>query len=325
MRVGKILMQKTGGSDVLQFDHAEVGKPGNGEILVRHEAIGLNFIDVYHRTGLYPATLPACPGLEAAGVVEEAGPDVESLKPGDRVAYPVGPIGAYCEARVMPADKVVRVPSGIDARTAAAVMLKGCTAEMLLRRIFPVKAGDVILFHAAAGGVGLIACQWAKALGATVIGTVGNEEKAELAKNCGCDHVVIYEKENFKERVREITDGKGLPVVYDSLGKNTFMDSLECLAPRGMMVTFGNATGPVDPISPASLAQNGSLLLTRPILFHYYASRGDLEAGCNSVFDTVLSGDVTVKIGQTFDLKDAAKAHQQLEQRKTVGSSVLMP
>lgn len=320
-----IRIHTPGGPEAMVLEEVAVGNPGAGEIRLRQTAIGLNFIDVYHRTGLYPVPLPSGIGLEAAGVVEAVGPDVTEFRPGDRVAYCIGGVGAYAEARIIPAERAIKLPDGIDDRTAAAMMLKGLTAQYLLRRTYRVKAGDTILFHAAAGGVGLIACQWAKALGATVIGTVGSDEKAELARAHGCDHVIVYSRENFTDRVREITGGAGVPVVYDSVGKATFAGSLDCLAPLGTMVTFGNATGPVPAVEPGLLASKGSLFLTRPILMHYMAKRADLVAAAQELFDVVLSGKVRIELHQTWPLVEAAEAHRALEARKTTGSSILVP
>lgn len=321
-----VRVHQTGGPEALVLDEIEVGAPGPGEILVRHSAIGLNFIDVYMRNGLYPlAQLPAVIGLEGAGAVEAVGEGVTDLKVGDRISYASQPPGAYAEARVIGADRVVKIPDAIDDKTAAAMMLQGMTAQYLLRQTYRVQKGDTILIHAAAGGVGLIVCQWAKALGATVIGTVGSDEKAALAKANGCDHAIVYTRENFTERVKEITNGEGVAVVYDSIGKDTFDGSLDCLAPLGTMVTFGNATGPVDPVSPMVLAQKGSLFLTRPTLFTYIAKRDNLVTMANELFDVVASGKVKIKIGQEVPLADAAKAHADLEARKTIGSTILIP
>jgi NADPH2:quinone reductase len=321
-----IRIHQTGGPEVLKWEDVEVGDPGEGEIRVRHTAVGLNYIDVYHRTGLYPATeLPMGLGLEAAGVVEAVGGGVDDLSEGDRVAYAAPPIGAYAEARVMPAKKAVRIPKEIDDRQAAAMMLQGMTTEYLLRRCYPVKKGQTILFHAAAGGVGLIACQWAKHLGATVIGTVGSKEKAELAKAHGCDHTILYNEENFVERVKELTDGKGVPVVYDGVGKSTFMGSLDCLQPRGMLVSYGQASGSVEPLNVGILSQKGSLYLTRPTLMTYTASREDTMESSAALFEVVKKGAVRIEINQTFALKDAADAHRALEGRKTTASTVLIP
>ena len=321
-----IQVKETGGPEVLQWADIDVGAPGPGEVRLKQTAVGLNYIDVYFRTGLYPAAqMPFVVGLEAAGVVEEVGDGVKGLKAGDRVAYASAPIGAYAEARLMPGDRVVKVPDAIDDQQAGGMMLQGMTVQYLIRRTYTVQKGDTILCHAAAGGVGLILCQWAKHLGATVIGTVGSEEKAELAKAYGCDHPIIYTKENFTERVREITDGEGVPVVYDSIGKDTWDGSLDCLRPRGMMVSFGNSSGPVDSFAPAVLSQKGSLYLTRPTLFNYTATREDLEATAQDLFDVVSSGAVKIEIHQTYPLKDAAAAHRDLEGRKTTGSTILLP
>jgi NADPH2:quinone reductase len=284
----------------------------------------LNFIDCYHRSGLYPLELPSGIGMEGAGVVEAVGPGVVALKPGDRVAYASG-LGSYAEARLMPADRVVPTPDGIEDRQAAAMMLKGMTVEYLIRRTYPIQAGETVLFHAAAGGVGLIFCQWAKHLGATVIGTAGSEEKAEIARAHGCDHTILYNEEDFPARVRELTDGKGVPVVYDGVGKSTFTSSLDCLQPRGMMVSFGNASGAVPPFNLGLLSQGGSLYITRPTLMSYTASHEDLLESANALFDVVKSGAVTLEINQTYPLAEAAQAHRDLEARKTTGSTVLLP
>lgn len=321
-----IRIHQNGGPEVLKWEDVEVGEPGEGEIRVRHTAVGLNFIDVYHRTGLYPAAeLPMGLGLEAAGVVEAVGKGVDDLTEGDHVAYAGPPIGAYAEARVMPAKKAVKIPDGIEDQQAAAMMLQGMTTEYLLRRCYPVKKGQTILFHAAAGGVGLIACQWARHLGATVIGTVGSKEKAELAKAHGCHHTILYNEENFVERVKELTDGKGVPVVYDGVGKTTFMGSLDCLQPRGMLVSYGQASGSVEPLNVGILSQKGSLYLTRPTLMTYTASREDTLESSGALFEVVRKGAVRIEINQTFALKDAADAHRALEGRKTTGSTVLIP
>ena len=321
-----IRIHRTGGPDAMQWEDVELGAPGPGEVRVRHEAVGLNYIDVYFRTGLYPApSLPFSPGMEGAGVVEAVGEGVGALAAGDRVAYAAPPVGAYAEERLMPADRIVKVPAGIDARQAAAMMLQGMTVEYLLRRTFPVRSGDTILFHAAAGGVGLIACQWAKHLGATVIGTVGSDEKAELARAHGCDHTIVYTRENFTERVRELTDGAGVPVVYDAVGRDTFEGSLDCLRPRGMLVSFGQASGKIEPFDVGILSARGSLYVTRPTLMTYTASRADLEASAQALFDVVGSGAVRITVNQTFSLADAANAHRALESRQTTGSTILLP
>ncbi|MGO9755812.1 MAG: quinone oxidoreductase family protein, partial [Roseiarcus sp.] len=301
-----IRFHKTGGPEVLQWDEVQVGRPGPGEARVRNTAVGLNYVDTYYRSGLYPASLPSGVGSEGAGVVEEVGAGVVDVKPGDRVAYGNGPTGAYSEARVMPADRLVALPGGVSDRQGAAMMLKGMTAQYLIRRIHKVGPGDVILFHAAAGGVGLIACQWAKALGATVIGTVGSDEKAELAKAHGCDHPIVTTREDWVERVKAITNGEKVPVVYDSVGKDTFMKSLDCLRPLGMMVSFGQSSGSVGPIDLGIFAQKGSLFFTRPTLFTYAAKRADMVAMANDLFEAVRSGKVTIQINQTYPLKDAA-------------------
>jgi NADPH2:quinone reductase len=318
-----IRIHEHGGPDVLSWDEVDPGTPGAGQALIRQTAVGLNFIDVYHRTGLYPVpAMPAVIGNEGAGVVEAVGDGVSVVAVGDRVAYSMS-LGSYAEQRVVDAARLVRLPEGITDRQAAAMMLKGCTAQYLLRRIYPVKAGDTILLHAAAGGVGLIACQWAKHLGATVIGTVGSDEKAELARAHGCDHPIVYTRENVVERVKAITDGGGVPVVFDSVGRDTFTTSLDCLQPRGLMVSYGNASGAVEPFSPGVLAAKGSLFLTRPTLASYIATRAELDTTTTELFDVVRSGAVKVEVSQMYPLKDAAQAHRALEARKTTGSTVL--
>ena len=324
--VKAIRIHRTGGPDAMRWEDVEVGAPGPGEVRIRHEAVGLNYIDVYFRTGLYPApSLPFSPGMEGAGVVEAVGEGVDALAVGDRVAYAAPPVGSYAEQRLMPADKVVKVPAGIDSRQAAAMMLQGMTVEYLLRRTYPVRAGETILFHAAAGGVGLIACQWAKHLGATVIGTVGSDEKAELARAHGCDHPIVYTREDFTDRVRELTDGAGVPVVYDAVGRDTFAGSLDCLRPRGMLVSFGQSSGKVDPFDVGILSAKGSLYVTRPTLMTYTASRADLEASAQALFDVVAGGAVRITVNQTFPLAEAADAHRALESRRTTGSTILVP
>ena len=324
--VKAIRIHRTGGPDAMQWEDVEVGAPGPGEVRIRHEAVGLNYIDVYFRTGLYPApSLPFTPGMEGAGVVEAVGEGVDSLVVGDRVAYAAPPVGSYAEERLMPAGKVVKVPAGIDSRQAAAMMLQGMTVEYLLRRTYPVRSGETVLFHAAAGGVGLIACQWAKQLGATVIGTVGSDEKAALARAHGCDHPIVYTRENFTERVRELTGGAGVPVVYDAVGRDTFEGSLDCLAPRGMLVSFGQSSGKIDPFDLGILSAKGSLYLTRPTLMTYTASRTDLEASAQALFDVVGRGAVRITVNQTFPLAEAAAAHRALESRRTTGSTILLP
>jgi len=321
---GAIVVSKLGGPEVLEWKEVDSGTPGSGEVLVRHTAVGLNFIDVYHRTGLYPLEPPFTPGVEGAGVVEAVGDGVADLQVGDRVAYTgnAGP-GSYCELRVLPRSKLYKLPDTIDDATAAAIMLKGATVEYLVRRTFPVKAGDWALLHAAAGGVGLIASQWLHALGAKVIGTVGSEEKAELAKKNGCDHVILYREEDVPARVREITSGRGVDVAYDSVGGATFMGSLDSLRPRGMMVTFGNASGPVEPMIPLELAKRGSLFLTRPRVMDYYSTQSDADEGIGALFDVVGSGKVKPRVGGRYPLTDVADAHRDLEARRTVGSTVL--
>lgn len=321
--VKAIRIHESGGPEVLRWEDVEVGAPGPGEVRVRQTAVAVNYIDTYQRSGLYPMKLPGIIGNEAAGVVEAVGEGVTGLREGDRIAYP-GLLGAYAEARLLPADKVVKIPDGIEDRQAAAMMIKGMTAEYLLFRTYSVKKGDTILIHAAAGGVGLIACQWAKHLGATVIGTVSTDEKAALAKAHGCDHPIIYTRENFVERVKEITGGAMLPVVYDSVGATTFMDSLKCLKPRGLMVSFGQSSGKIPPIDVGVLAAHGSLYLTRPTLVSYTLTRAELEEVAGNVFAAVRQGIVKVEINHTYALKDAAQAHRDLEGRKTTGSSVLI-
>jgi len=319
-----VRFHKVGGPEVLVYEDVEVGAPGEGQARVKNNAIGLNFIDTYHRSGLYPLPLPSGLGLEGAGVVEAVGPGVDYLKAGDRVAYAGGPPGSYSEVRLMPADRLVKIPDGITDMQAAAMMLKGLTAQYLIRSTYPVKAGQTVLFHAAAGGVGLIAGQWLKALGVTTIGTVGSDEKAKLAKAHGYDHTIVYTRENFAERVKEITGGAKLPVVFDSVGKDTFMGSLDCLQPRGMLVVFGNGSGPVAGFD-LNLLSKGSFPVTRPTLMAYTADRGDLVAAANELFDVVKSGKVKIEVNQKFALKDAKQAHLDLEGRKTTGSTVLIP
>jgi NADPH2:quinone reductase len=320
-----IRFHETGGPDVLRWEEVEVGEPGPDEIVIEHGAVGLNFIDTYHRSGLYAVDLPSGIGIEGAGRVTAVGADVVDLRVGDRVGYATGPLGAYAERRRMPANHVVALPDGIDDRTAAAVMLKGLTAHYLLRRTHRVQPGEAILVHAAAGGVGLIACQWAKRLGATVIGTAGSDEKAALALAHGCDHVIVYTREDFSERVRELTDGAGVSVVYDSVGNDTFEGSLDCLARFGTMVSFGNASGPAPPVAPGVLAAKGSLYLTRPTLMDYVAARADLVAGAEELFEVVLDGSVRIEVNQAYPLAEAAQAHRDLEARSTTGSTVLLP
>lgn len=321
-----IRIHEHGGPEVLRWEAVDVSAPGPGELRVRHTAVGLNFIDVYFRTGLYqPPSLPFTPGSEAAGVVEEVGAGVEGFKPGDRVAYGSTRLGAYCEQRLVPADRVVLLPDTVEDTTAAAMMLKGMTAQYLLRRTYRVEAGDTILIHAAAGGVGKIVCQWAKHLGATVIGTVGSDEKAEQVRQLGCDHAIVYSREDFVARVQEITDGRGVNVVYDSVGESTFLKSLDCLRPLGMMVSFGQSSGSIAPFDVGLLAQKGCLFLTRPNLFTYTTERADLVATAEELFEVVGSGKVRIDIDQSFPLQEAGAAQQALEERRTTGSTVLLP
>jgi NADPH:quinone reductase len=320
--VHAIRFHKTGGPDVLTWDSVEVGKPGAGQVRLRHTAIGLNYVDTYFRAGVYPTPLPSGIGTEGAGVVEEVGPGVSDVKVGDRVAYAGGPLGAYAEARVMPADRLIVLPASITDRQGAAMMLQGLTVQYLIRQTYRVQKGDTILIHAAAGGIGLILCQWAKHLGATVIGTVSSDAKAELAKANGCHHPIVYTREDFVARVKDITGGKLLPVVYDSVGKDTFMKSLDCLRPRGLMVSFGQASGKVEPFDAGILAAKGSLYLTRPTLNTYAAKREDLVAMAKELLEVVGSGAVKIAVNQTYALKDAAQAHRDLEGRKTTGSTV---
>ena len=320
-----IRMHRTGGPDVMEYVDVELAPPGPGEARVRHEAIGLNFIDVYFRTGLYPQLLPAGLGVEGAGIVEAVGEGVTSVKVGDRVAYAARINGAYAEQRNIPAALLLALPDRIGFDTAAAMMLQGLTVQYLFHRTVALKAGDTILFHAAAGGVGLIACQWAKVLGVNLIGTVGSDDKAQLALAHGAAHVINYNTENFVERVREITGGKGVSVVYDSIGKDTFTGSLDCLAPLGMMVSFGNASGPVPPFALSELASRGSLFITRPALFSYASDREKLEEMSASLFGVVSSGEVQVEVRQRYKLADIAQAHRDLEGRKTSGSTIIVP
>jgi NADPH2:quinone reductase len=326
METKAVRIHQTGGPEVLSYETTEVPDPGPGEALVRHHAVGLNFIDVYLRSGLYPlAQLPAGLGFEAAGVVETVGDGAGDLKPGDRVAYAGGLPGAYAQARVIAADRLVKLPEALDFETGAAMMLQGMTAEYLIRRTYEVQSGDVVLIHAAAGGVGLIACQWLDHLGATVIGTVGSEEKAALARAHGCHHTVNYRDEDFVQRVKEITDGRGVRVVYDSVGKSTWEGSLDCLQPRGLMVSYGNASGPISDVNLGILAQKGSLYVTRPTLFTYTASREDLVLSAARLFQVVDDGAVKIEINQRYKLEDVAAAHRDLEGRKTTGSTIMLP
>lgn len=321
-----IRIHQTGGPEVLRWEEVEVGAPRPGEVSLRQTAIGLNFIDTYHRSGLYPLDgLPAVPGMEGAGVVEEVGPDVEGFRVGDRVAYAGGPIGSYAQRRLMPAARLVRLPDTIDDRRAAALMLKGLTARYLVRRCYQVKPGDAILIHAAAGGVGLLVCQWARHLGAKVIGTVGTDAKAGLAASHGCDHPILYRSDDFVERVRALTGGEGVQVVYDSVGRDTFERSLNCLRPLGLMVSFGQSSGPVPPVPLPALSSRGSLYLTRPTLAAYTATREALLEGAEELFGMVESNVVRIEINQSYRLEDAVQAHRDLEARRTTGASVLIP
>jgi NADPH2:quinone reductase len=323
--VKAIRFEKTGGPEVMEWVDVNVGAPGSGEVRIKQHAVGLNFIDVYFRNGLYPLPLPAGLGMEAAGEVTAVGPDVTELKAGDRVAYVARPPGAYAQERVLPAQAVVTLPAALSYDDAASAMVKGLTAQYLLRRTYRVKAGDTILIHAAAGGVGLFVCQWAKALGATVIGTVGSGEKAELAKAHGCDYPIVYTRENFTKRVKEITHGAGVPVVYDSIGKDMFERSLDCLAPLGLFVSFGNSSGPLPPINASELAGRGSLFFTRPTLFTYMAKRSDLDTMAAELFDVLASGKVKTNIRQRYALADVGRAHADLDARRTTGSTILVP
>jgi len=317
-----IRVHQPGGPEQMRWEEVEIGDPGPGQVRLRQTAVGLNFIDVYHRTGLYPQPSPFSPGVEGAGIIESIGPGVEGLKEGDRVAY-AGPIGGYAEKRLIAADRLVKLPEDIGDDQAAAMMLQGMTVDMLINRVRPLQKDETILVHAAAGGVGLILCQWASALGATVIGTVSTEEKAELARANGCDHPILYKSQDFVALVDEFTGGAKLPVVYDSVGKDTFLRSLDCLAPRGLMVSFGQSSGAIEPFAPGILAQKGSLFLTRPTLFSYIEKRGELEQSATALFDMVRSGKVRIDIGQRFPLAEAAEAHRALEARETTGSTVL--
>ena len=321
-----IRFHKTGGPEVLQWEEVSVAQPGAGEALIRHKAVGLNYIDTYHRSGLYPMPMPSGIGLEAAGVVEAVGAGVTDVKVGDRVAYANGPVGAYSELKVHPVDRLVKIPEGVTFEQGASMMLQGLTVQYLLRRMHVVpKAGDTVLWHAAAGGIGLIACQWARALGVNLIGTVSSEEKAKLAREHGAAHTILYTQEDFVAKVMEITGGKKVPVVYDSVGKDTFLKSLDCLQVRGLMVSFGNSSGAVPPTDLGILAAKGSLYVTRPSLMGYVAKRDELVASANDLIDMVVKGKVKVGPRQTYALKDAARAHTDLEARKTTGSTVLIP
>jgi NADPH2:quinone reductase len=319
-----IRIEQTGGPEQMQWVEVDVPKPGPGEVVVRNTAVGLNYIDTYHRSGLYPVPMPAIIGSEGAGVVESIGPRVKEFKVGDRVAY-AQPIGSYAEVLIRPVARLVKIPGGVEDRIAAAMMLKGMTSWYLCRRTYRVKAGDTVVVHAAAGGVGQILCQWVKALGGTVIGTVGSDEKAGVAKKAGCRHVIVTRHEKISERVREITRGRGVPVVYDGIGKDTFMDSLDCLSPLGTMVSYGNASGAVPPVNIGVLAQKGSLFLTRPTLVNYTSAREDLLTAARELFAVVKKGAVKISVNQTYPLSEAAQAHRDLEARRTTGSTVLLP
>jgi NADPH2:quinone reductase len=318
-----IRFYKPGGPEVMVWEEIKLGKPGPGEARIRQTAVGLNFVDVYQRMGLYPVPMPSGLGGEGAGIVEEIGPRVSDLKPGDRVAYGTAPVGSYAEARLIPTDRLIKLPNSIDDKTAAAMMLKGLTVQYLIRQTYRVKRGDTILLHAAAGGIGLILSQWAKHLGATVVGTVGSEDKAKLAKANGCEHVIDYTRDDFVKRIEEITNGKKVPVVYDSVGKDTFLKSLDCCAPLGLVVLFGQSSGSVEPLNLGILAAKGSLYVTRPTLNTYGAKRENLVAMAKELFEVVESGVVKISVNQTYPLKDAAKAHADLMARKTTGSTVL--
>jgi NADPH2:quinone reductase len=320
-----IRIHETGGPEVMRWEDIDLGAPGLGQVLVRHTAIGLNYIDTYHRSGLYPLPLPSGLGLEAAGVVEAVSDDVTEFKTGDRIAYGTGPMGAYAEAALVPASNLVPIPNGISDEIAAAALLKGMTAQFLLRQTYPVAAGETILVHAAAGGVGLILVQWAKHLGARVIGTAGSEEKAQLARDHGCDEIILYRETDVAARLRELTSGEGVSVVYDGVGKDTWAASLGSLRPRGMMVSYGNASGAVEPFAPIDLAAHGSLYVTRPTLFHYTATPDALRSTAREAFFVILNGNVKIRIDQTFSLSDAAKAHSALESRATTGATLLLP
>lgn len=320
-----IRIHEAGGPEAMQVETASLGRPGAGEVLVRHTAVGLNYIDTYHRSGLYPLPLPSGIGLEAAGVVEAVGPEVADFMVGDRVAYCTGPIGAYASARVMPTRTLVRLPDGVDEQTAAAMMLKGLTVQYLIRELYEVQEGETVLFHAAAGGVGLIACQWLDALGARVIGTVGSAEKAALARAHGCHHVINYREENVAERVKELTEGEGVPVVYDGVGADTWEMSLDSLQQFGLLVSFGSASGAVPPVNLGQLSAKGSVFVTRPTLLHYAGTPLRLETKARDLFRRVRAGDIGIRIDQTYPLSEVVRAHRDLEGRKTTGSTVLLP
>jgi len=323
------VIHEKGPPEVFRWEDWPVGDPGPGEVRLRNSAVGVNYVDTYHRRGMpHPWPVPPLPvvlGFEGVGVVEEVGPGVEGIAPGDRVAYALPPHGAYSQERVYPADKLVPVPEGLEDKTVAAMMLKGLTAQYLLRRTFRVEPGDTVLVHAAAGGMGLILCQWAKHLGATVVGTVSSAEKAEQARAHGCDHAVVHDEGDFVATVREVTDGEGCAVVYESIGKDTFRRSLDCLRPMGMLASYGHASGPPDPVDVIELGARGSLFVTRPAIMHYMAKRADLEAGASELFEVVLSGAVRIEVNHLYPLSEAAAAHRAIEERRTTGSTVLLP
>ena len=325
MITNAIRVHKQGGPEEMKWEEVALPEIQKDDVLIKHTAIGLNYIDTYHRSGLYAMPVPLTLGIEGAGVIEETGESVKDLKVGDRVAYASPPTGSYAERKVMPADRLVKIPDDISDEVAAAIMLKGMTVEYLVRRTYNVKAGQAVLFHAAAGGVGLIACQWLKAIGATVIGTVGSDEKAALAKENGCDHTILYREEDFVAKVKEITNGEGVPVVYDGIGKDTAIQGLDCLSPLGLMVIFGNASGNAPPIDTGLLAAKGSLFLTRPTLMTYNAKREDLVESAQQLFNMVSNGKINISINARYSLKDAAQAHKDLESRKTTGSTLLIP
>ena len=325
MNTNAIIVHKLGGPEEMIWQEVELSSPKENEVLIKQTAIGLNFIDTYFRSGLYPAQLPTPLGMEAAGVIEEIGPGVTEFQIGDRVAYASAPLGSYAEKRIFPINNLVKIPDDISDELAASIMLKGMTAEYLIRRTFKVKSGQTVLFHAAAGGVGLIACQWLKSIGANVIGTVGSNEKAELARANGCEHTILYKEESFVDKVKEITNGAGVPVVYDSVGKDTAIQSLDCLSPLGLLVIFGNSSGNAPAIEPGLLATKGSLYVTRPTLFSYNNTREKLIESASHVFNMVRNGNITIKIGAKYALKDAVQAHTDLEARKTTGCILLMP
>ena len=325
MKTNAIIVHKIGGPDEMIWEEINVPAPSENEVIIKQNVIGLNFIDTYFRSGLYPTNLPTPLGMEAAGVIEQVGANVSGFKEGDRVAYASPPLGSYSEKRVMPTDNLVKIPDDISDDIAAAIMLKGMTAEYLIRRTFAVKSGQTVLFHAAAGGVGLIACQWLKAIGANVIGTVGSKDKAMLAQENGCDHTILYKEEDFVEKVKEITNGIGVPVVYDSVGKDTAIQGLDCLSPLGLLVIFGNSSGNAPAIEPGLLATKGSLFVTRPTLFSYNSNREKLIDSAEQVFNMIRNNKISIRIGAKYELRNAVQAHKDLENRKTTGSILLIP